>query len=267
MRLDNKLSRFDRVVRTFIKRYIYAQLAIYSGLKIAFGQEDPYIRFTVEKYPPSTYWVYKIKESVLKGLEPLLGIPEGLNITPIQCLESDEPEHLLVLNAYRVSGLANGIRAEWSTFVQGHDHIPRYMILDSGASQLSMDPIHIFTRSTSVVHELSDETLVTSYGTEEKSFQSTLTIPRDMPYVKAAAKWITANDNIYWTNGIYDRTYYNAGLADANQIKIDSQNASINLGNYWAKFVEPEPLHILVLNNAIEFVISPWKNVQDVETR
>ena len=204
---------------------------------------------------------------MLAGLEQVLGIPEGCPIAPIQCLESDDPEYLLVLNAYRVSGLANGLRAEWSTFIRDPNNIPRYMILDAGASKLSMDPIHIFTRGTSVQHERTGDTLFTRYGAGDKAFRSTLTIAHDAPSAQTSTQWVIANDTIYWINGIYDHTFYNAGLADSQQVSISAQNAEIELGAFWDKLVESEPMHILLLQNEIEFVISPWNNIRSVETR
>ena len=35
--------------------------------------------------------------------------------------DHDEPEYLLTLNVYRVSGITNGLRAEWSTYIADPD--------------------------------------------------------------------------------------------------------------------------------------------------
>ena len=110
--LTKKLSPLGRLGRSLLKRFMYSQMTIYSGLRIAFGKDQPHVQFTVEVDPPSVYWVYRIKQSELENLAGKLRIPPNLTLCPIRCLDTDEPTYYLALNAYRVSGLANGIRAE-----------------------------------------------------------------------------------------------------------------------------------------------------------
>ena len=54
-------------------------------------------------------------------------------------------------------------------------------------------------------------------------------------------------------------------MADARQLRISNGNFDINDGSIWGQLVEPDPVHILVLDSAIELVISPWDNVDKVE--
>ena len=119
--LTNRLSKAGKLGRSFMNRFMYSQMAVLTGIRIALGKEQPLVQFTVEKDPPSIYWVYRIKPGEVEGLAQKLGIPPQFSLCPIRCLESDEPEYLLTVNAYRVSGLAKGMRAEWSVFVQNGD--------------------------------------------------------------------------------------------------------------------------------------------------
>lgn len=261
------LSRLGQFGRSLMKRFMYSQMSIVNGIKIAFGKEHPLIRFTVEADPPSIYWVFRIKPTEIEGLATKLGIPSNFSLSPIKCLDTDEPAYLLTVNAYRVSGLANGIRAEWSVFVQDeNENIPRYMIVDARSSTLSVDPISIITPKTTVIHEKRGKEIHTQIGDENNAFRSTITLPEISSPVTASADWVSANDHIYWSNGISDRTFYDAGLADAKQNRIDSENYVINDGSFWGKIVEPDPVHILILENPIEFVISPWENIDRVST-
>lgn len=259
--LTKKLSNLGRVGRNILKRFMYSQMTIFSGLKIAFGKDQPLIQFKVENDPPSIYWVYRIKQSEVDGLAQKLGIPDQFSLCPIKCLNTDEPAYYLALNAYRVSGLVNGIRAEWSVFVRDSTNTPRYMIVDARSSIGSMDPVNIITKSSKVIHKLEGNVIRTQIGEGDSAFVSTITLTDDLPSVHSSAEWVSANDYIYWGNGVCDRTFYNAGLADTKQSLIGNKNVVIKDGTFWAQFVEPEPAYILKLNNAIEFVVTPWENV------
>jgi len=259
--LTKKLSKLGRLGRGILKRFIYAQLALRTGFMIAIGKEHPLVRFTVEKDPPSIYWVFRVKPSEIEGLAQKLGIPPQFSLCPIRCLSTDEPEYLLTLNIYRVSGISNGTRAEWSICVQDAENIPRYMVVDARSSQFSMDPVNVITKAAFVSHERVGDKIHTKVGEGADVFTSTITIPDSAPSVVSSAEWVTANDFIYWGNGISDRTFYNAGLADARQLSLGNENAVINDETNWGKLVEPEPVHILMFDHAIEFVVSPWENV------
>lgn len=263
--LIERLSKPGKLGRIFLKRFMYSQMAVLTGIKIALGKEHPLVQFTVEKDPPSIYWVFRIKSSEIEGLAQKLGIPPQFSLCPIRCLETDEPEYLLTVNAYRVSGLAKGMRAEWSVFVHNGDHTPRYMVLDARSSTRSVDPVSIVTKASVVLHERDGNTIRTQLGEGEHAFKSTLTLPDDAPLVTSAPEWVTANDYIYWGNGICDRTFYNASLANAEQHRVGNENAVIEDGSFWANLVEPDPVHILILKNAIEFVVSPWENVDKTQ--
>lgn len=260
-----RLSRLGRMGRSILNRFMYSQMSVLTGLKIAIGKDHPLLQFTVEKDPPSIYWVYRIKSSEVEGLAQKLGIPPRFSLCPIRCLESDEPAYFLTVNAYRVSGLANGMRAEWSVFVRDAKDVPRYMVLDARSSQFSVDPVSIVTKASRVVHEKNGQVIHTEIGEGEDVFKSTITLPAEAPLVSSSAEWVSANDYIYWINGICDRTFYNAGLANAQQRRIGPEYCVIEDGSFWGKLVEPEPVHVLVLEDAIEFVVSPWENVDRAE--
>lgn len=262
--LTQPLTRLGKLGRSFIKRFMYSQLAMRTGFMIAIGKEHPLVQFTVEKDPPSIYWVFRIKPEEVEGLAKKLSIPPQFSLTPIRCLADDEPAYLITLNAYRVSGLAKGIRAEWSIFVKDASDTPRYLIVDARSSQASVDPVSIITKSSFVSHEKTGDTIRTQIGEGSDAFTCTLTLPRESPTAVSSREWVSANDFIYWGNGVCDRTFYNAGLANAKQHRLDGAKAEIKDGTFWGTLVEPEPFHILIYDEAIEFVVSPWQNVDKV---
>ena len=255
------LSKFGQIGRSLLKRFMYSQLMIFSGIKIAIGKEHPLVKFTVENDPPSIYWVYRIKTSKLDELEKKLGLPNQFSLCPIQCLDTDEPSYLMTVNAYRVSGLANGLRAEWSVFVRDAKNAPRYLIVDARSSKRSIDPIGIITQASTVIHERRGETIFTQIGEGGNAFRSTITLSGLETPVVTSREWVSANDTIYWGNGICDRTFYDTGLSNAKQNRIDKNQLEVRDESFWSQFVEPDPVHVLMYQNSIEFVISPWENI------
>ena len=113
------LSRKKRIVRKIIKRFIYSQLYFIESIKILFGRGKPFITFTVEDDPPPIYFNFKIREDRIEDFETMLSLPSEFKLTKLRCLLEDKQEYYyMTLNVYRVSGLTNGLRAEWSTYVR-----------------------------------------------------------------------------------------------------------------------------------------------------
>lgn len=263
----HSISTLGLLGRRALRRFLYAQMAMRSAVMIAIGREAPLVRFTVENDPPSVYLVFRIRESERERLLADLALPAGTKLAPIRCLAGDDPEYLLTLNVYRVSGITNGRRAEWSTYVEDERGIPRYLIVDARASGRSMDPIDIITPASRVDHRRVGDEVSTIVGPHGSAFEASFTIPADAETVVSDHQWTTSNDTIYWRNGVHDRTFYDAGLADPDQIAIDPAVVKIDDQSPWAGYLEPTPLRVLVFRQAIEFVVSPWANIDELARR
>ena len=85
----------------------------------------------------------------------------------------------MALNYYRVSGLARGLRAEWSIFVADEEGIPRYLVFDARSSETSMDPVDVKTSRSRVEHVRGGERIVTRIGDDAETFTCTITVPGD----------------------------------------------------------------------------------------
>jgi hypothetical protein len=257
-----QLSKIGLLGRTLLRRFIYSQLSVWNGIKIALGLEQPLIRFKIENDPPSVYWLFEIKEEKIRALEEELQLPDNFSLIQITCLDGEEAKYMLALNAYRVSGLAKGIRAEWSVFVNDGSGKPKFMIVDARSSQRSVDPINIITRPSLVMHKKKGNWISTRIGEQKESFTSKLNVENSELIAKVSNEWIGANDRIYWLNGIRDRTFYDANLAFGKQVRIVPSKTELSDKSHWAQYLEPNPLHVLVIKNSIEFIISPWENVE-----
>jgi len=259
-------SPFQRRLRVFIKRFVYSQLYLRESLFILLGRSKPFVRFTVEPSPPSLYFNFAIAPEQLAAFESELALPHPL--APIRCLDSDVAFHCLTLNVYRVSGLANGMRAEWSTYVHDAGGTPRYLIVEARADRGSMDPIDIITRPGHVVYDDSGEAFALEVGSEGGThFKASCGRSEQGKPVRAAAEWIEANDYIYWRNGICDRTFYDAGLANARMRSVDPGQISISDDTPWSRYIEPVPRHVIRFEGAIDFAMSPWWNLDALGER
>lgn len=257
------LTRRERRLRSGIKRFIYSQLYLRESLLILFGRAKPFVRFTVEATPPSLYLNFEIDPERVASLEQELSLPRPL--TPIRCIEGEEPFYCLTLNVYRVSGLVNGKRAEWSLYVRDQSGKPRYLVLEAAADAGSMDPIHIVTRAGQLRYEREGEQLSAEIVSEDGTrFAARCRLPADAPSVQASPEWVGANDYIYWRNGVCDRTFYDAGLAHARMRRIDPAQVSIEDATRWGRIARAAPRHVIAFEDPIEFAMSPWWNIDEV---
>jgi hypothetical protein len=257
-----KLPPAQRYVRVALKRLLYSQLYQREVVRVGFGRAKPLLPFRVEAAPPSVYFNFEIDAQRASGLENELDLPFPL--APIRCLEDDAPFYCLTLNLYKVSGLANGIRAEWSVYIQDAGGTPRYLVVEAVSDSGSLDSVDLFTRGGDVTHSAKRGTIRSSVRAADGGrFTATCRTTAKDKVVRAAPEWIAANDYIYWMNGICDRTFYDSGLANANTSLVKATNLKLRDSTRWGGLVIPEPRHVVVFHNAIDFAISPWWNLDD----
>ncbi len=259
-----RLSTFQRVLRRVVKRFVDSQLYLREAIYIVLGWSRPFVKFKVEASPPSLYFNFALTPEWAERLERELDLPHPL--AKVRCIEGEEPFHALTLNAYRVSGLANGIRAEWSVYVREPETgLTRYLIVEACADRGSMDPMVIISRACAITHERTDEGLATDITAADGGrFQSLCRTPDAGPAVTVAAEWIEANDRIYWRNGVCDRTFYDGGLANPRARLLDVGQIEIQDETRWGRMVDPVPRHAILFEEAIEFAMSPWWNVDEI---
>ena len=246
----------------FLKRFMYAQLSLWDGVLILLGKSQPKVPFTVRADPASVYYNFRISPERQEDFTRYANLPEGMTLCPVRCLEDDPAELLLTLNVYEVSGLASGVRAEWSTYILDTQRTPRFLVLEAASSTYSMDPVDIITRKSRVEHDTSDGQVRTAVASlDEGVFEARYAIPDDAPHADIAPEWAAANDTIYWRNGVCDRVFYDAALAHPRALRISGSDAQIDNRSHWAEFLAPQPEHILHFLDPIDFIIQPWANV------
>lgn len=229
---------------------------------VGFGRSKPLVRFTVENEPPSVYLNWAVREDRVEAFERHIAVP--MPLAPMACLDGDEPYYCLTLNMYRVSGLANGIRAEWSTYVFEGD-TPRYMVVEAECEKGTLDSVDLFTIKGLAEYDVGADGLRLRCGsTPATEFNATVPSPPTDRPVKADPMWVTANDYIYWRNGVCDRTFYDSGLANPRMQRIDPAAVTIDGLGQWGDFLDPVPRSVVAFEDAIEFSMSPWWNIDDL---
>lgn len=259
MLADTSTSRSGR---RLLKRILYSQLALRDAFLILIGRQRPNLSFRVLADPCSIYINFPVRQEMVQEFTDYINLAGALSLAPIRCLADEEPALFLTLNIYEVTGLVHGPRAEWSTYIADSDGIPRYMVLEARAAAGSMDPVNLFTRPDRVEHQVTDGRLVSTVASEGGAlFSSDVRLDEGHPIVEPAREWIEANDYIYWRNGICDRTWYDASVFNARVRSVPPRDIAIRDETPWARFVEPQPRHVLRYDGALEFMISPWFNI------
>lgn len=256
------VPRRRRLGLTVLKRFMYSQLQVFQAAKVLIGRDAPLVRFTVEADPPSAYLNFAVRADRIDDFAAHCGIPSGLELAPIRCIEDDAPFVCLTANIYRVSGLANGVRLEWSTYVYGdRPDVPRYLIVGAVSSLFAIDPVDTVTPRGACTYERTGQRLAARAEAGGGELRFDFELPDVEPDVLPTREWVEANDLIYWKNGVCDRVYYDAGFHNTPMWRIDPSVIGLVDTTPWADWLEPDPRHALFCSDALELVMSPWWNL------
>ncbi len=262
------LSWSGRFLRRLIKRFLYSLLSIRDAVMVFLRMDKSYVRFTVEANPPSVFYNFRVRPESVNDLKLKLNLPKDFTLEKMRFLENDrDPDYFISLNVYRVTGITNAIRAEWSVFVKNNNedaNVVRYMVVEAQSSTLTMDPVNIFEKPRMVEQAVNNDMLDTYIESfNGTSFRASFPMPLDKnhPVAYSSREWLKSIDLIYWPNGIGDRTFYDGGLACAEIFVIPPDSVRVEDTTKWSKYIDPVPHSVLLFPDAIDFVMSPWWNV------
>ncbi len=195
-------------------------------------------------------------------------LPAGFTLAPCRFLESDEPGYFLALNLYNAAGpIVGGARAEWDIFVQppDGDTRPRYMCIDALAAAVSADSVRGLTPPEPVSHAFAGNRIVSEVGVRENGvektvFSSYIPWPQTSPVTARFTKEMAiGNDYIYWGNGVLDRGLYNATTFNHDSVLVPVYITADT--TRWRQYLNDEPTYAVYYLNTLEYVISPWWNL------
>lgn len=272
----------DKPTLQNIKRTVFYEQARTDADGVAAGVSQPILDFTVEGTPPSTFVNWIIPDAQAAAFASFVSLPPGFSLAKLRILESDPvPRYWLSLNVYRVSGITTGLRGEWSTYVDDGSGVPRFMIVRARAAEWSLDPIGPLTPPEPFIHTVGGDGVIRTdmkktvienslpVLTADDLYNSTMTLPApgNRNFVVPARQWVTANDYIYWLNGVNDRIFHNSTSHSAPLISVDLADVTLNDNTEWAPFHDAAPAHVLVYLDKIKFMIGPWWNVTKPDGR
>ncbi len=265
-----------------VKRSEFGRLALDDSALIAAGEKEAVLDFTVEDTPPSIFINLIVPDEKAEEFAAVASLPPGFSLAKVRIIESDPVERFwLSVNVYRVSGLTTGLRTEWSTYVDDGSGVPRFMILRARASEGSLDPIGPLAPPEPFTHLVDPDGVIrtdirktvvqngSTVLTPNNMFSSTVALPEvvDRQYVLPTRQWVTANDFIYWRNGVNDRIFHNSTSHSPQLISVDLGDVTLQDNTEWAPFVDPTPGHVLVYLDKIKFKIGPWWNITQPDGR
>ncbi|MGI9287803.1 MAG: hypothetical protein ACR2P1_20630, partial [Pseudomonadales bacterium] len=142
-------------------------------------------------------------------------------------------------------------------------------VLEARSSKTSFDAASFITKASLVEHDKQNNILTSIVESEEQKIfriDSDLSSLEQCPYSTVAGEWIEANDFIYWRNGICDRTFYEAGMANSRVKNVPNESITIDDQTHWAPFIETKPKQTLVFEAPMEFILVPWRNLEAIES-
>lgn len=234
---------------------------MYTSVEQLFtGTGDPFVGKVVSNEIPSVHYHFEITDPA--GLEAAIDLPADHQLAPISLLVDDEPDHYLTLSIYRFDDGPEGTRAEFSVYTTdgaGDGRPPNRTIIELLTERTTIDPVRILTRPSLVEHGLDGEDVTTRLGSATITFSAALTTA-DAIEQPLHLDWIEAGDDTCHLNGICDRSYYDAETLDV-PVKIPTDITLNELSTPWDQFIESAPTTVFFRDNAQQYAIKPWYNL------
>jgi hypothetical protein len=260
----------------------FAGKTISEALDVFAGIREATAGFTVENADVPAYFVnFHVPNDKLADLATAIDLPSGFTLSPVRILKNGPKDYAISLNVYSASGVAPGYRAEWSTYVNapGSD-VPSFFVIDVATSTPSLDPVRLFipvAEAFTLELDQGSGIVTTAIQSGPTLFSAALPANLDCPKKRRRGRknedeaycqsisdeFLAANDLIYWSNGIADRTRY-----DGNQFRdivkvLKLEDVTINDGTAWTSFWD-YVTEVFLFRNEQDFVLSPWDNLEEV---
>ena len=213
-----------------------------------------YINFLLEDYETLKY----INTSIPDNFEPV----------PIILDEKGTQNFLLSVNVYNVSSpLLNTdelvTRCEVNTYVRRKDDgVIGTVILDYTSNKLSMDPVNIFKAPIDTKY-WSDTTSLSHIETKGSDFSINLKFNMNAKSeIKIHRDLHKFTDNIFYTNGVYDKIYYDSSLTHAQTFIIPRNQFE----NIQFKYLNVPYTHYhssFFFKDKIQFTGAMWYNLYE----
>lgn len=130
------------------------------------------------------------------------------------------------------------------------------LIIDYLSNELSMDPVNIFKRLSSLCY--NNNTIVGKSKSQQIFLETKIkTDCINDEYIFIDDDLVSYSDNIFYMNGIYDKLFYDASLTKAS-LKIPNIS---NLNFTFLNITFDEPESVFYFEEQIDFVGGVWYNI------
>lgn len=216
--------------------------------------------------PQSTYINYKLDNNQFKKINNFIqSFNNSLKISPIS-LNDETKDKFLSINIYNVSsplfsflGPKNITRCEINTYVI--DKVTKMkgtLILDYESNFLSMDPVNIFKKSGNTIFKSNDNNIICNAESNHFKLKCEYSIKKNDKNYGVNKELHDYSDNIYYTNGILDKLYYDTSLTLA-KIKIPHKIKELEFT--FCDMIFNDPYSVFYFKDEIRFSGTMWNNL------
>lgn len=221
-------------------------------------------KFIVDKN--SLYINYVLNNDAIYEIQKNIIDPD-LELEPISLEKNNNnKKYYISINIYNVtSPILNTMnvitRCEINTYVRRKtDNKKGTLILDYSSNSLSMDPLNIFKpRSFNTTYNLDNSNDKIDMISSSSNFE----LFGKININECDDKFITSSDlhkftdNVFYSNGIYDKIYYDSSLTHCNTLQPYKSDILFKLYN--REYIIPDS--IFYFDNQINFSGEMWSNL------
>jgi len=220
--------------------------------------------FKVKKY--STYVNYELNNYQVEYIDKYIrNKTENLFLDKIK-LHENEPEkkHYLSINIYNcTSPLFNLItnkdeitRCEINTYVRNELNETGTLITDYTSNMLSMDPVNVFKYPLKSVFKTKNNIMMCEAQNNNFKFDLMYDINKTREF-KMDNELHAYSDKIFYSNGIYDKLYYDSSLTHAKTYVPKCSMLYFRFGD----LIFDKPKSIFYFYDDVTFAGSIWANI------
>jgi hypothetical protein len=220
-----------------------------------------------EVLPMSTYINYKLNKEQLETVSNFLSKMSSNKSELIRSHINNygEQDYFLSVNVYNCTSPVfdsfskESSRCEINTYINNIDFGLGTVILDYTSNSLSMDPVNKFKSPETTMFKNINNTIICKSKNNNIDFSLNYTFDYSKDKsIEIDEDLVKLTDKIYYTNGIFDKLYYDTSLTHAELYK------PLNISELYFKFLGlefGEPDSVFYFKNEIRFTGGLWENL------
>lgn len=217
--------------------------------------------------PYSTYVNFKLNHNEYNYVNDyLMDKDGGLNLEKIKIEDNENNEYYLSINMYNCSSplfelLGKDIvtRCEINTYVKNELNDTGTLILDYTSNMLSMDPVNIFKKPEICEFKINENEITCRSQSISQEFFINYNISDNDKCFNVSEELHEYTDNIFYTNGVYDKLYYDRTLIHGITNIPSSDSVHFRIGG----IVLTNPSSIFYFKDNLNFAGGMWYNIFD----